>query len=219
MAGAAVLLALAVLGLGAGGLFYNQGKEKQATWFLAGGGVLLLAALGLFFLRPSFSSVDERVKLPTDKSVVGNTAFAWTGENVCKVDLARSRLTVSQPNDIGLNWADGGCVNGETQYVASGTVWQRAIVPDEANYVTSSQFDPSTGMLRVQRWLPDIDTMEKARALLKDKPIKGCGSDSELLSRIAALQSDVTTLLPPQANERIVYHCQKGRLAPADPAE
>lgn len=223
MAGAAVLLALAVLGLGAGGLFYSQGKERKSTWFLAGGGVALLAALGLFFLRPSFSSIDERVKLPEDKNVVGNTAFAWTGENVCKVDLARSRLTVSQPNDIGLNWADGGCVNGDTQYVASGTIWQRATVPDDANYLTSSQFDPATGTLRVQRWLPDLDTMDKARALLKEGsgkgPIKGCGSDSELLSRIATLQSDMTTLLPAQPNERIVYHCQKGRLAPADPAE
>jgi hypothetical protein len=125
---------------------------------------------------------------------------------------------VSQPNDVGLNWADSGCVNGDTQYVASGTTWQRASVPDDANYVMTSQFDPATGMLRVQRWLPDIDTMDKARALLKDKPIKGCGSESDLLSRIATLQTDVTALLPAQPNERIVYHCQKGRLAPADPA-
>ena len=223
MAGAAVLLALAVLGLGAGGLFYTQGKEKQATWFLGGGGALLLAALGLFFLRPSFSSIDERMKMPEDKAIIGNGAFAWSGENVCKVDLNRSRLTVSQPNDIGFNWADGGCVNGGTQFVASGTTWQRMSVPDDANYVTSSQFDPATGILRVQRWLPDIDTMDKARALLAEGtgkgPIKGCGSESELLSRIATYQNDVTALLPPQPNERIVYHCQKGRLAPADPAE
>ncbi|WP_298395334.1 serine protease [Sphingobium sp.] len=223
MAGAAVLLALAVLGLGAGGLFYNQGKEKQATWFLAGGGVLLLAALGLFFLKPSFASIDERVKLPQDKGVTSNGAFAWAGDNICRVDLNRSRLTVSQPNDIGFNWAEGGCVNGDTQYVASGTGWQRTIVPDDSNYVTSSQFDPASGTLRVQRWLPDLDTMDKARALLKDgsdaSPIKGCGSDSALLTRIASLQSNMTTLLPAQPNERIVYHCQKGRLAPADPAE
>ena len=223
MAGAAVLLALAVLGMGAGGLFYTQGKEKQSTWFLAGGGVLLFAALGLFFLKPSFSSIDEKVKLPADTSIVGNTAFAWAGENICKIDLARSRLTISQPNDVGLNWAEGGCVNGDTQYVASGTLWQRASVPDEANYVSTSQFDPATGTLRVQRWLPDLDTMDKARALLKDEtgkgPIKGCGTDSDRLARIATLQSDLTALLPAQPNERIVYHCQKGRLAPADPAE
>ncbi|OAN55625.1 S1C family serine protease [Sphingobium sp. TCM1] len=219
MAGAALFLALAVLGLAAGGLFYSQGKERKATWFLASGGVLLFVALGLFFLKPSFSSIDDKVKLQADIGVAANGAYAWAGDNVCKVDLDRSRLTVSQPNDIGFNWAEGGCVNGDTQYVSVGTQWQRPTVPDEANYVTTSQFDPATGTLRVQRWLPDLDTMGKARALLRDGPIKGCGADSGRLARIATLQSDMTALLPPQPNERIVYHCQKGRLAPADPAE
>ena len=218
MAGAAVLLALAVLGLGAGGLFYTQGKEKQATWLLAGGGVALLAALGLFFLRPSFSSIDERVKLPQDAGVTSNGAFAWAGDNVCKVDLNRSRLTVSQPNDVGFNWAEGGCVNGDTQYVMNGSQWQRTAIPAEGNYVTDSRFDPASGTLRVQRWLPDLDTMEKLRALTRDKPIEGCSADADLLARVAALRGDVTALLPAQPNERIVYQCQKGRLAPADPA-
>ncbi|MFB0875276.1 MULTISPECIES: S1C family serine protease [unclassified Sphingobium] len=218
MAGAAVLLALAALGLGAGGLFYTQGKEKQATWFLAGGGVALLAALGLFFLRPSFASIDERVKLPDDDGVTSNGAFAWAGDNVCKVDLNRSRLTVSQPNDIGFNWSDGGCVDGDTQYVAIGSQWQRTSIPDEGNYATASQFDPASGTLRVKRWLPDLDTMEKLRALTRDKPVEGCSADATLLARVAALRGDVTALLPAQPNERIVYLCQKGRLAPADSA-
>lgn len=219
MAGAAVLLALAVLGLGAGGLFYSQGKEKPASWLIGGGGVLLLAALALFFFKPSFASIEERVKLPDDKGVTSNGAFAWAGDNVCKVDLNRSRLTVSQPNDIGFNWAEGGCADGDSQYVSVGTRWQRPTVPDDHNFVATSQFDPATGTLRVQRWLPDLHTMDKVRALTKDKPIKGCGGDSDLLGRIAALQGDMTALLPPQPNERIVYHCQKGRLAPADHAE
>lgn len=218
MAGAAVLLAIAVLGLGAGGLFYTQKKERQATYFLAGGGVALLAALGLFLFKPSFASIDDRVKQAQDSSVTTNGAFAWAGDNICRIDTGRSRLTVSQANDVPFNWAEGGCVNGDMQYVASGTQWQRTQVPDEGNYLTTSSFDPATGMLRVQRWLPDADVMEKARALTKDKPIKGCGSDPDLLGRIAALQSGVATLIPAQPNERIVYHCQKGRLAPADPA-
>ena len=215
MAGAAVLLALAVLGLGAGGLFYSQGREKRATWWLAGGGLLLFSAIGLFFLKPSFSSIDERIKLPEDKGITANGAYAWSGDNICRIDMNRSRLTVSEPNDMGFHWADGGCVDGNTQYVSSGTGWQRANVPDDHNFVTVSRFDPATGTLRVQRWLPDIDTMAKARAL-QNGPIKGCGSDSALLAKIASVQSDLTALLPAQPNERIVYHCQKGRLAPSD---
>lgn len=151
--------------------------------------------------------------------MVGNTAFAWAGDNICKVDLNRSRLTVSQPNDVGFHWSEGGCVDGKSQYVAVGTQWQRATVPAEGNYVTSSRFDPATGMLRVERWLPDLDTMDKARALLKGDPAQACGGEPDRLARIATLQSDLTALVPAQPNERIVYHCQKGRLAPVDPAQ
>ncbi|MDI1294362.1 MAG: serine protease, partial [bacterium] len=114
---------------------------------------------------------------------------------------------------------EGGCVNGDTQYAAIGTGWQRATVPDTGNYISMGSFDPATGLVRVQRWLPDGDTMDKARALLKDKPIKGCASDPAMLGRIATLQSDLSALLPAQPNERLVYHCQKGRLVPRDAAQ
>jgi hypothetical protein len=218
MAGAAVLLAFAVLGLGAGGLFYSQGRERRATWFLAGGGLLLLGAFALFFLKPSFSSIDERVKLPDDGRVTGNNAYAWEGDNICRVDFDRSRLTISEANDIPFNWTQSGCVNGSSQYVSAGSEWERATVPDSGNFITVSRFSPATGTLRIQRWLPDADTMDKARALLKDGPIRACGSDSHLLGRIAGLRSGLAALLPAQPNERLVYHCRKGRLAPPDPS-
>jgi hypothetical protein len=218
MAGAAVLLAIAVLGLGAGGLSYSQGRERRATWLLAGGGVLLLGAFALFFLKPSFSSIDERVKLPEDNRVTGNSAYAWEGDNVCTVDLNRSRLTISEANDIPFNWTATGCVNGNRQYVSSGNDWERATVPESGNFITVSRFDPARGMLRVERWLPDSDTMDKARALLNDGPTKACGTDSDLLAQIAALRSNLAALLPAQPNERLVYRCRKGRLAPPDPS-
>ena len=218
MAGAAVLLALAVLGLGAGGLFYSQGRERRATWSLASGGLLLLGAITLFILRPSFSSIDERVKLADDNRVTGNNAYAWEGDNICAVDLNRSRLTVSEANDIPFNWTGTGCANGNSQYVSAGNEWERATVPESGNFVAVSRFDPATGTLRVQRWLPDSDAMDKARATLKDGAIKACGTDPDLLARIASLRTDLAALLPAQPNERLVYHCRKGRLSPPDPA-
>ncbi|MEQ6332010.1 serine protease [Sphingobium sp. MK2] len=219
MAGAAVLLALAVLGLGAGGLFYSQGKEKPAIWGIGGGGAMLLGALALFVFKPSFDTIEDRMAMPQDQGVSSNDAYAWAGDNICRIDLQRSRLTVSQPNDIGFHWAEGGCVDGDTQYVTSGTKWQRASIPAQSNFVTISVFDPASGTLRVQRWLPDMENMAKARALLGDKPFPGCGADPDALARIATLQSELSALLPAAPNERIVYHCQKGRLAPAEAAE
>lgn len=219
MAGAAVLLAFAVLGFGAGALFYSQGRERRATWFLAGGGLLLFGALGLFFLKPSFSSVDERMRLPENHDVIGNNAYAWVGDNICRIDLNRSRLTVSPANDVPFNWAEGGCVNGDTQYVASGTGWQRAAIAESGNYATVSRFEPATGILRVQRWLPDSDTIGKAQALSQDAPVKGCSGEAAFQSKIAALQSNLRAILPAQPNERLTYRCQKGRLTPPDPAE
>lgn len=216
MAGAAVLLAFAVLGLGAGGLFYTQGREKRANWFIGGGGLLLFGALALFFLKPSFSSIDARIAEAQDGGTTSNQAFAWGGDNICRIDLTRSRITVSQPNDIGFNWAEGGCVNRARQFVTAGTQWQRSEVPADRQVVTDSRFDPATGLLRVQRWLPDSDVMDKARALASENTVKGCTSDPAALAKIAALQSGLAALLPAQPNERLVYRCQKGLLAPKD---
>src|SRR3546814_18706295 len=109
--------------------------------------------------------------------------------------MNRSRLTISQPNDIAFHWAEGGCVDGDTQYVSSGTGWQRAAVPDDHNYVTVSRLEPVTGTLRVQRWLPDIDNMAKDRAL-GGGAIKGCGGDSALLAKNRPLSDDRSALLP-----------------------
>lgn len=216
MAGAAVLLAFAVLGLGAGGLLYTQGKERRASWFIGGGGALLLGALALFFLKPSFSSIDERIAQVQDGGTTSNHAFAWDGDNICRLDLNRSRLTISQPNDLGLNWTEGGCVDSTQQLVSVGTQWQRSDVPGDRQLITDRRFDPATGLLRVQRWLPDSDIIEKARALASENAVKGCTSDPAALAKLAALQSGLSALLPAQPNERLVYQCQKGLLAPKD---
>lgn len=219
MAAAAVLLALAVLGFGAAGLNYSQGKKKPVIWFSAGGGVLLVAALAAFLLKPSFDKIEERMATPQDKNVVTNAAYAWAGDNICRVDLNRSRITVSQPNDIPFHWAEGGCANGDSQFVSTGDAWQRSSIPTDAAYVATTSFYPASGALRTQRWLPDADTMDKVRALLKDGPSKGCTSDDGAQRKIATLQSDIMAILPGQPNERLVYHCQKGLLAPKDTKE
>lgn len=215
MAGAAVLLAFAVLGLGAGGLFYAQGKERPAMWAIGGGGALLLGALAMFVLRPGFDSVDAQVQVPIEDGATSNGAYAWAGDNICRIDLARSRVTVSQPVDLPFHWAEGGCVNGDAQYLEVGTQWQRIDIPAQGHYATLSQFDTASGTLKVQRWLPDADMMGRLRALVAQAKVEGCSADPASRTAIASLQSDIRSLLPAQPNERLVHHCQKGRLAAA----
>lgn len=219
MAGAAVLLALAVLGLGAGGLFYTQGKERKASWFIGGGGALMFGALALFVMRPSFVDMDAQLQAPIEGGVTSNGAFAWAGDNICRIDPARSRITVSQPVDQPFNWQEGGCVNGDAQYLELGTGWQRIDVPPTGHYVTMNRFDPATGTLRIQRWLPDGETMDKVRALVTAGGVGGCSTDPARRTALATLQSDISAILPAQPNERLVHHCQKGRLTPVAAAD
>ncbi len=216
MAGAAILLALAVLGLGAGGLFYTQGRDRRASWFIGGGGALLFGALGVFFLRPSFADIDAQLQTPIEGAATSNGAYAWAGDNICRIDLARSRITVSQPVDQPFAWQEGGCVNGDAQYLELGTGWQRIDLPETGHYVTMNRFDPATGTLRIQRWLPDSDTMDKARALVTATKAGRCSTDPAQRTALATLQSDIISMLPAQPNERLIHHCQKGRLTPAE---
>jgi len=221
MAIAAVLLALAVLGLAAAGLNHNQGKEKPALYFGIGGGVLLLGALITFLLRPSFSSIDERVVMPDDGQVTTAATYAPLGDNICLIDTARSRITVSDMNDVAINWASGGCVNGKTQFIpnrtAAGESWSRILAPAEEAVISVNSFDPQTGTYRVDRYLADADTLDRARDIRAKSDSGQCSTDPAALDKIKRMQDDLRAILPPQPNERLVYHCQKGAAPAAKP--
>ncbi|QUT04431.1 trypsin-like peptidase domain-containing protein [Sphingobium phenoxybenzoativorans] len=221
MAIAAVLLALAVLGIGAAGLNYNQGKQKPAMWFGIGGGALLLGALLTFLLRPSFSSIDERVVMPDDGQVTSASTYAPLGDNICLIDTARSRITVSDMNDVAINWAAGGCVNGKTQFIPTrgpaGEIWSRILAPAEQAVLSVNSFDPQTGTYRSERYLADAETLERAREVRAKSDSGQCSTDPQAIEKIKRMQDDLRAILPPQPNERLVYHCQKGAASAAKP--
>jgi hypothetical protein len=222
MAIAAVLLAFAVLGLGAAGLTYNQGKQRHALWFGLGGGALLIGALLAFFLRPSFSSIEDRLVVPDAGTIVvtNGSGYSPVGDNLCRIDESRSRITVSELTDVPINWTDGGCVNGKTQFIASQTAagqqWSRILAPASEAAISVNSFDPATGTYRSDRYLADAETLDRAREIRASSDVEQCSGNSETLAKIVKMQSDLRAILPGQPNERLVYSCHKGR-APAGP--
>ena len=215
---AAVLLAFGVLAVGAAGLFHTQGKTRTRNQAGAVGAVLLLGAGAAFFLRPSFSSIDDRITLPanmTDAALEDGASFDAVGDNICRIDESRSRITVSETTDVPIRWADRGCVNGSAQYIEDNEGWSRVLVPASDATISINRFNPKTGDFRTDRYLADASTMDKARALRARFGAGQCTQDHEQLTKQAQAQAEIRAVLPPQPNERLVYRCTKGTPAPA----
>ncbi len=210
---AGVLLVLGGLSLGAAMMFHAQKMRRQKMWAGIGGGLLLAGAATSFFLRPSFSSIEEQIVLPADENaaeaVEAPPAYDATGDNLCRIDENRSRITVSETKDVSVKWAEGGCVNGDTQYGEETTGWSRIFVPNTEAAVSINSFDPATGAYKVERFLPDAATMDQARQLRSHFTFSGCTADAETLGKLQQMQSEIRAVLPPQPNERLVYRCQK----------
>jgi hypothetical protein len=221
MAGAAVLLAMAVLALGGAGLGHTQGKRRQAMWGGIGGGVLLLGALLLFFLKPSFSSIEDRIVTPDTGEATTSTSQGYiaAGDNICRIDEARSRITVSDLSDVGLNWTEQGCANGQTQFIPEGDRWTRLITPHDDAAITINRFNPGTGAWTADRYLADLDTLDQAREIRARYKEGACTSDPAAMQQIAKMQSEIAALLPSQPNEKLVYQCAKGKLPEAQPEQ
>lgn len=212
---AGLLLVLGGLALGGAMMFHVQGRERERLWALIGGGVLLVGAALAFILRPSFSSIDDRI----DMEPIANAAaaadqapYSAVGENICRIDETRSRITVSDVKDVPLRWAEDGCVNGGSQYATDGSEWSRVFVPPGEAVISVNSFDPATGVYRVERYLADDDTLSRAREMRGHFTFRGCTRDTEVLSRLRQMQSDIRSVLPAQPNERLVYQCGKAEV-------
>jgi S1-C subfamily serine protease len=208
LAGAGLLLVLGVAGIGAGAFFHTQGKRREMIWALSGGGVLVLAAFVLFFVRPAFdpSTITSaaRVAVPPPAAQAGGL-----GKMVCTIDSARSRVTVSSTQDVNIDINPDGCVNGRTQYAETGQLnWQRILVPDDEQTVSVLEYAPTTRTYSTTRYLLSSSQMTDARKLRSDVKIKACSTDPVQRADLAAKQQAVRTALPQVFNERLVYTCK-----------
>lgn len=213
MAIAGVLLVLGGVAMGGALMFHNQGKLRERNIAAIGGGLLLLGAIAAFLLRPSFSSIDDRIDISDiDGNAAAPVATADSeGDHVCRIDEMRSRITVSETTDVPLHWQSGGCVNHSTQYGKDGDDWSRIFVPNTEAVISINSFDPASGTYKVERYLADADTMEQARELRGHFTFKGCTADTAALGELQDMQQQIRAVLPPQPNERLVYACAKAQ--------
>jgi hypothetical protein len=185
-------------------------------------GAFLIGAIAVYFLQPSLDSPDAD-KVAGAASATANIAEAPTGSignNLCRIDPALSRVTVSDTADVPFNWTAGGCVNGQTQMIQSGTRWSRILVPADEASISMRRFDPDTGSYRSDKYLVSADVADQAREMRKAVSWSGCTADPERLAQLARVQNDLAMLLPQQPNERLVYRCSAAGAAPAQkPAE
>ncbi len=211
IAGAALLLALAVLAAGGAGLLATRGQQRPATYAAIGGGVLLLAAVAAFLLRPDFDP-DSVAAADESGGTAATRVAALTGPLECTLVPERSRIIVSPVEIVRFGWRNDGCMNGRTQYAeAPGGGWERILVPNEDATVSVLRFDPVSGSYTNSRYLLSAEAMNRVRSLRGQVQQKACAVDTGARAALATQQSAVRSALPAQANERLVYRCTAGK--------
>ncbi len=215
MALAALLLALATLSASAGGLLFERAQRNLSIGAAAGALFLLTGAVIAFVTRPGFAEREDRIAeiMAETTPAQNNLAQSFSGDNLCKLNVERSRVTVSKLTEIELNWNDSGCINERTQYGREGASWARIFVPNSEQTVSINSFNPQKGEYRTERYLLGMDAMEKARGIRKRYANKACTADTAKLTELEDMQKALRQVLPAHPNEVLVYECAANKAA------
>lgn len=207
---------LLVLSAVAGGAAWQFAEREQPDRFkiAAGvGGTALALSIIVFFARPSFDEVDERVRaamtenLKNDIAGKGTAGSPDNGKRRCVLQPERSRVTVSDTSDVLFTWSKNGCVNGRTQYVENAGTWSRSFVPNSEAQVSVVSYDPQNKLYRIERYLLGLDAMEKARVARQRYEVTKCSPDPETAGKIDNMNKAVREVLPSSPNEILVFAC------------
>lgn len=215
LAGVALVASLAAAG--AAVVLAQRGQERGWKIAAALGGALLLAAVVLWLLRPPLSAIDERTKdalakpTPSASASAAKEADAGTGKMICVIDMQRSRVTVSDTADVPLLFEPGGCVNRKTQYGLGANGYSRVLVPKQDETVSVNSYDPSTRTFRTDHFLLGYDTMARLRDARGKFKAPECGVTEDAARKLSSDEQALTALLPPEPQERLVYHCQPAK--------
>ena len=215
LAMAAIALAMALVAGFAAWQFKVARRETPFRVAAGAAGVMLVAALAAWFTRPSLNEIDDRAAamlagVDNDDGTPAPPEML-AGDFVCTVDPARSRITGASTEDLPFSWAEGGCVNGRTQYGLSQGRWSRIFVPNEEAVVSINSYDPQAGEYRMERYLLGANDMAEARTARSQYRAPSCGSGEAAARTLGQQQRSIEALLPDQPNERVVYRCQPAR--------
>ena len=205
---AALALVLAAMASGAGWVWAREGDGK-ARIAMGAGALLALAAALLFVTRPSLVEATPEAAAVAETGPELITA-APQGKRICTLRPDRSRITVSKVDDVELALSATGCVNGRTQYApgeAGG--WTRALLPNDDASVSIATLSADGRAYRVERWLPDGETLTKLRAM-RGEGASSCTSDPAALEQLSATTAGIRAALSEAPNERLVYECVGG---------
>ncbi len=214
MAGVALVAALAAAGTAF--VFAQRGKDRTMRIAMIASAALLIGAVVLWLVRPPLSSIDERAKdalaAPSPSASATKSAAKvadnGTGKMICVIDPQRSRVTVSDTQDIPLEFDAGGCVNTRTQYGLGANGYSRVLVPRQDETVSVNAYDPATRTFRTDHYLLGFDTMARLRDARGKFKAPECGATDEVARNLANDEQSLTALLPPEPQERLSYHCQ-----------
>jgi hypothetical protein len=203
--GAMAMFVFGGLCIGGAAMLYTRGREREAIWVAAGGGLLFVGAVTLFVTRPDF---DESKIVPVPNAAEpAEAAAAEQGRMVCKLVPERSRVTVSNNPEVALEIGADGCINGKTQYAETGKHWQRILVPEQEQTVSVLEYDPAARIYSNTRYLLSAEAMTRARQLRSAVQLKACSQDQAARGNLATQQASIRAALPPMYNEKLVYRC------------
>ncbi len=206
-------LAVAGLLLVFGALFLNGAMvlavhhdPKLATASGAAGLLLMAGAPIAWAERPDLDQADLHLAGEQPRTRALNDV---QGALVCRPDLERSRLTVSEPKELRLDLTSAGCESGRSAFAEAGGGYERAeMLPREA-VAQVRRLDTGTGRLTVERYFLSAETAAAARKLQARHTSPGC--EAEATRAAGELNAALRHLLPAAANERLVYSCVSGQ--------
>ena len=209
---AGLLLLLSAVAGGAAWQLAERGRREQMKVAASVGGVLLLAALVIFAMRPSFDEVESRVRAamtPADgpTATVVKTSATGSLKKRCVIQPERSRVTVSETADVLFDWTASGCINKRTQYVENAGTWSRSFVPNSDAQVSLVSYAPDSKTYRIERYLLGLDAMETARKARQRYEVKSCSTDIAVRDKIDNMNKAVREVLPTSPNELLVFAC------------